>query len=512
MKPASKTLCFILGDQLSLEMSCLSGLNKSATVILMTEVGDETTYVRHHKKKIAFILSAMRHFADDLRTAGWTVDYVKLDDVANTGSFTSELARAVKRHRCGAVVVTEAAEYRVTQMQASWGNILDVPVEIRADTRFFWSIDRFAAWAKGRKLLRMENFYHEIRRSTGYLMEPDGKPTGGQWNFDSENRKPAKDDLFIPDVARHKPDAITRDVLSLVASRFGNHIGDLEPFWFATTRTDALAALDHFIDVALPGFGDYQDAMVTDQKFLYHSVLAQYLNCGLLDPREICEAAIAAYRSGHAPINAVEGFIRQIIGWREYVRGIYWLKMPDYVESNYLEASRPLPDFYWTAATDMACLKAAISQTIEEAYAHHIQRLMVTGNFAMLTGVDPRAVHEWYLAVYADAYEWVELPNVIGMSQFADGGLLGSKPYAGGGNYINKMSTYCAGCAYDVKKRVGDGACPFNALYWHFLARNRAKLGTNQRLRTVYATWDKMAEGDRNNTLASADKFLAALE
>jgi deoxyribodipyrimidine photolyase-related protein len=240
-------------------------------------------------------------------------------------------------------------------------------------------------------------------------------------------------------------------------------------------------------------------------------VLSPYLNCGLLDPREICEAAIAALNRGHAPINAVEGFVRQIIGWREYIRGIYWLRMPDYATSNYFQAARPLPDFYWTGNTDMACLKAAIGQTVEEAYAHHIQRLMITGNFAMLAGCDPHEVHEWYLAVYADAYEWVELPNVIGMSQFADGGLLGSKPYAGGGNYINKMSTYCSGCAYDVKQRVGEGACPFNALYWHFLVRNRDKLGSNQRLRTVYATWDKMNDGDRKKTLASADSFLAEL-
>ncbi len=507
----SKTLVFLLGDQLSPTISSLQDLDPARTVILMTEVGDETTYVRHHKKKIAFILSAMRHFALDLRTAGWTVDYVSLDDLANTGSFTGELARALTRHSPTRVVVTQAGEYRVAQMQAGWMHTLGVPVELRPDTRFLWSTDQFANWAQGRKLLRMENFYHEVRRTTGFLMEADGKPTGGQWNYDSENRKPAKGDLFIPDVPRVTPDAITRDVLALTASRFDNHIGDLEPFWFAVTRTDALKALEHFIQKALPSFGDFQDAMVTDQKFLYHAVLSPYLNCGLLDPREICEAAIAAYRSGHAPINCVEGFIRQIIGWREYIRGIYWLKMPQYADGNYLETTRPLPDFYWTGDTKMACLKAAIDQTIEEAYAHHIQRLMITGNFAMLAGVAPREIHEWYLAVYADAYEWVELPNVIGMSQFADGGFLGSKPYAAGGNYINKMSTYCKGCAYDVKQRTGQKACPFNALYWHFLNRNRDKLFHLQRLRTVYAAWDKMAESARAETIKSADAFLADL-
>jgi deoxyribodipyrimidine photolyase-related protein len=507
LRPA---LVLVLGDQLSPTISSLAKADKRHTVVLMAEVADETTYVRHHKKKIAFILSAMRHFAAELAAAGWRVDYVKLDDVGNTGSFSGEVARACARHQPSRVIVTEAGEWRVTQMMAQWAGQLGLPVEIREDDRFMTTRAQFAYWAAGRKLLRMEHFYHEVRRATGYLME-GGKPTGGAWNYDSENRKPAENDLFIPDVPRFAPDAVTREVLALVEVRFGNHIGTLEPFWFGVTRAQALSALDAFIANALPSFGDFQDAMVGGQKFLYHAVLSHYLNAGLLGPREVCDAAEAAYRAGAAPINAVEGFIRQIIGWREYVRGIYWLKMPDYAASNFLGATRPLPDFYWTGETKMICLKAAIDQTIEEAYAHHIQRLMVTGNFAMLAGVDPHAVHEWYLAVYADAYEWVEMPNVLGMSQFADGGVLGSKPYAAGGNYINKMSTYCAGCAYDVKLRVGAKACPFNALYWHFLDRNRDKLAGLQRLRTVYATWDRMSESDRIATLASADAFLAGL-
>jgi deoxyribodipyrimidine photolyase-related protein len=504
------TLVFILGDQLTPAISSLAGADPSSTVVLLAEVHDETTYVRHHKKKIAFILAGMRHFAAELRAAGWTVDYVELDAAGNTGSFTGEAGRAIARHGAKRLLVTEPGEYRVRLMMDNWAASFKIPVEIVDDTRFFWTRAQFAAWARGRKMLRMENFYHEARRATGYLME-GAKPEGGTWNYDSENRKPAKDDLFIPDVARFKPDQITAEVLALVTRRFGNHVGDLEPFWFAVTRADARKALDHFVAHALADFGDYQDAMVSGQKFLYHSVLAQYLNAGLLDPREICEAAIDAYRAGHAPLNAVEGFVRQIIGWREYVRGIYWLKMPGYAALNYFDNTRALPDFYWTGDTKMACLKAAIGQTIEEAYAHHIQRLMVTGNFAMLAGVDPREVHEWYLAVYADAYEWVELPNVIGMSQFADGGILGSKPYASGGNYINKMSTYCSGCAYDVKQRAGPKACPFNALYWHFLDRNRSKLSGLQRLRTVYATWDRIADADRASTIASADRFLASL-
>ena len=505
------TLVVVLGDQLSPDISSLAGSDPASTVVLMCEVHDETTYVRHHKKKIAFILSAMRHFADELRASGWTVDYVELDAPGNTGSFSGEVARAVARHGVTRVVVTEPGEWRVAAMIGEWAAALGVPVDVRDDTRFLATRAEFAAWAKGRKMLRMEHFYRDVRRTSGYLIEPNGEPTGGQWNYDSENRKPAKGDLFMPAVPRFPPDVTTRAVLDLVGRRFGNHIGTLEPFWFAVTRQDAKAALAAFMANALPRFGDYQDAMLEGEKFLYHSVLAQYLNCGLLLPREICDAAEAAYRAGDAPINAVEGFIRQIVGWREYVRGIYWLKMPGYERSNFFGADRPLPDFYWTGETDMACLKATIGQTIEEAYAHHIQRLMLIGNFAMLIGVDPHEVHEWYLAVYADAYEWVELPNVIGMSQFADGGILGSKPYAAGGNYINKMSDHCRGCRYDVKTRVGENACPFNALYWHFLDRNRDKLRGNQRLGTVYAAWDKVSPADRTATLRQAERFLARL-
>ena len=364
--------------------------------------------------------------------------------------------------------------------------------------------------AGGRKQLRMEFFYREMRRKTGLLMDGD-QPAGGRWNFDAENRKSAKPDLFIPQPLRTVPDEITTEVLQLVAFRFDNHFGDLEPFWFAVTTEQADGVVDHFIKEALQAFGDYQDDMLQGQPFLYHSLISLYINAGLLDPLDVCRRVETEYREGRAPLNAVEGFIRQIIGWREYVRGIYWLKMPGYVESNFFNAARALPDFYWTGETDMACLKAAIQQTKEEAYAHHIQRLMVTGNFAMLVGVDPKAVHEWYLAVYADAYEWVELPNTLGMSQFADGGLLGSKPYAASGNYINKMSNYCADCRYDVKKKTGNEACPFNPLYWDFLIRNEDKLRGNPRMAQTYRTWERMSDDKRAKYLSSAARFLKTL-
>jgi deoxyribodipyrimidine photolyase-related protein len=325
------------------------------------------------------------------------------------------------------------------------------------------------------------------------------------------NRKPARPSLFLPQPHRVAPDAVTREILALVADRFADHFGDLEPFWFAVTRVDAERALDDFVAHALPAFGDYQDAMLAGERFLYHSVLSIYLNCGLLDPLTVCRAAERAWRAGRVPLNAAEGLIRQIIGWREYVRGIYWLKMPAYAQSNALAHDRFLPDFYWTGETEMRCLAEAIGQTKEDAYAHHIQRLMVTGNFALLAGVSPQALHEWYLIVYADAYEWVEMPNTIGMSQFADGGLLASKPYAASGAYINRMSDYCQSCAYDVRARTGAKACPFNALYWHFIARNRDRFAKNPRMVQAVCGYERFSAAEKSAITKSASAFLQTL-
>jgi deoxyribodipyrimidine photolyase-related protein len=503
-------LILVLGDQLSMNVSSLRSGDPRRDVVLMTEVHEETTYVLHHKKKIAFVLSAMRHFAEALGAAGWTVDYVKLDDPENTGSFTGEIKRALKRHAFNSLVVTEGSEFRVVQMQQAWTKLAKTKVNILPDDRFIASHDLFATWAKGRKQLRMEYFYRDMRKMTGLLMN-DAEPEGGQWNYDHENRKIPKGKIDLPTPPRFVPDAITQDVLALVAGRFDNHIGTLEPFWFGVTRGQAQTALNYFLDHALAQFGDYQDAMLGDAKYLFHSVISQYINCGLLDPLEVCRAVEERYRLGEVPINAAEGYIRQIIGWREYMRGIYWLQMPEYATGNFFGASRPLPDFYWTGNTQMSCLKAAIGQTIEEAYAHHIQRLMVTGNFALIAGIDPHAVHEWYLAVYADAYEWVELPNVIGMSQFADGGLLGSKPYAASGAYINRMSDYCKSCRYDVDLKSGPDACPFNYLYWDFLVRNRKLLRGNPRMGQMYSSYDRMSPTRHAEIAADAQLFLTQM-
>ncbi len=504
-----RDLVLVLGDQLSVNLASLEAARKTQATVLLAEVAGETSYVRHHKKKIAFIFSAMRHFAEGLKKAGWNVDYIKLDDDGNSGSFSGECQRAIERHGdFSRVIVTEPGEWRVLQELRQLGDEIDIPLEIVEDDRFLCSRREFADWADGRKLLRMEDFYREMRKKTGMLMEADGSPAGGRWNFDSENRKPAKQDLFMPRRLSFKPDETTKDVLDLVAKRFGNHFGDLEPFEFAVTADDAQKLCDAFMSECLAKFGDYQDAMLTGEPHLYHSLLSFYINAGLLDPLDVCRRAERAYQDGAAPLNAVEGFIRQIIGWREYVRGIYWLKMPDYVENNFFDNARSLPDFYWTAETGMRCLKEVVSQTREQAYAHHIQRLMITGNFALIAGIAPKEVHEWYLVVYADAYEWVELPNTLGMSQFADGGLLGSKPYASSANYINKMSDYCKNCRYDHKTKTEEDSCPFNFLYWDFLARNEKKLSDNRRMGMVYGTWRKMDANEKRSIRAKARAFL----
>ncbi|WP_411351512.1 cryptochrome/photolyase family protein [Leisingera aquaemixtae] len=509
-QPAGRSLILILGDQLSRNIAALKDADPDRDIVLMAEVAEEAGYVRHHKKKIAFLFSAMRHFAKALKEDGWQVHYVRLDDPDNTGSLTGEADRLRETHKVARAVVTEPGEYRLKSAFEGWAEAADIPLDMLQDSRFLCSHERFGEWAEGRKQLRMEYFYREMRRETGLLMDGD-EPEGVQWNFDRENRKPAEDGLTLPKPPETSPDEITEEVLDLVEAQFGDHFGTLRPFWFAVTREDALAALERFAGEALPSFGDYQDAMLEGEKFLYHSVLSQYINAGLLEPLEVCRRVERAYYEGDAPLNAAEGFIRQIIGWREYVRGIYWRNMPGYTGKNFLEATRPLPGFYWTADTDMACVAAAVSQTRDEAYAHHIQRLMVTGNFAMLAGIDPHQVHEWYLAVYADAYEWVEAPNVIGMSQYADGGLLGSKPYAASGNYINKMSDHCAGCRYSVTKKTGEEACPFNPLYWDFLVRNRDKLRNNPRLKRAYSTWDRMSGPRQQEYLDSAQKVLDRL-
>jgi deoxyribodipyrimidine photolyase-related protein len=506
------TLIPILGDQLSHGLASLRDADKSAAVLLMMEVWDEATYVKHHKQKIALIFSAMRHFAAELREAGWQVDYVTLTDPDNAGSFTGELARAIERHDPAAIRAVEASEWRVREAQEQWADKFACSVKILRDDRFICSAAEFNDWAEGRKELRMEFFYREMRKKTGLLMQEDGKPIGGAWNFDAENRASPDKNMSPPPTPKFAPDDVTQEVIALVEERFAEHFGTLDGFHWPVTRKEALQAADAFFAERLTDFGKYQDAMVHGSDDLFHSMLSTSLNCGLLDPLELCQRAEAAYAAGDAPLNSVEGFIRQIIGWREYVRGFYWHQMPGLAEANELEAIRPLPEFYWTGETDMRCMADCIRTTHDDAHAHHIQRLMVLGNFALLAGINPQDVEDWYLAVYADAYDWVELPNVAAMVLYADGGMLASKPYAASGNYINKMSDYCKECSYSPAKKTGEGACPFNPLYWHFMDRHRERLSKNHRIGRIYATWDRMGEEKQRDYLESADRFLGKLK
>ncbi|MDX1804192.1 MAG: cryptochrome/photolyase family protein [Alcanivorax sp.] len=496
----------ILGDQLSVNLPTLTSLDKGRDRLVMAEVADEATYVRHHKQKIALIFSAMRHFAAELQRAGWQVRYYRFEEHAFQ-TLADVLVDACEG--ASEVVVTHCGEYRLQQqIDEVWPARLGIPVNCLEDRRFLCQRDEFHRWANGKKQLRMEYFYRQMRRRTGLLMEGD-EPLGGQWNYDSRNRQPYRGDTPLPPSLTFEHDAIDSEVLALVARRFSDHIGSLERFQWGTTAEQAQRALAHFIEHRLPYFGDYQDAMVTDEDSLFHSLLSPYLNLGLLDPLAVCQAAEQAYYAGSAPLNAVEGFVRQILGWREYVRGIYWLMMPDYAGENRLGNTRALPSFYWSGETRMHCMAECLRNTMENAYAHHIQRLMVTGNFALLLGVLPEAVCRWYLEVYADAFDWVELPNTLGMVMHADGGYLGSKPYAASGSYIHRMSDYCRHCRYDVKTASESDSCPFNSLYWHFIHRHRHQFAGNHRMRMIYRNLERMDEGKVQAILNRAETLLA---
>ena len=511
MSSSVAAIRLVLGDQLSRTLPSLSDCDTSRDLVVLAEVMEEASYVRHHKKKLVFIFSAMRHFAAELEAAGFNVVYFRLGDHDHPG-LTDIVEALVKQHAPERLVLTEPGEYRVRDMMEDWRETLDCSVVIREDTRFIASHADFEDWAgSDPKSLRMEYFYREMRKRTGYLMEGD-RPMGGQWNFDHDNRKAMPKSVTPPQRPHSEPDAITLDVIAMVAERFGDNFGDIEGFDYPVTRRSALYALGWFIENALPDFGTYQDAMRTGDPLLFHAHISALINIGLLDPREVCERAIAAYGENKAPLNAVEGFVRQIIGWREFIRGVYWLKMPGYGEANALNARADLPDFFWDADTDLNCLAQAIGDTKRHAFAHHIQRLMVIGNFSLLAGLDPKQVQAWFLLVYFDAYEWVEMPNVVGMALYADGGFFASKPYAAAGAYINRMSDYCSGCRYDPKARTGPDACPFNALYWDFLARNRERFAANRRMSVILANLDRFPAEELAAIGAQAQDFRASLK
>jgi deoxyribodipyrimidine photolyase-related protein len=479
--PHRPRLVLVLGDQLDLQSAAFDGFDPQRDVVWMAEVAAESTKVWSVKARIAVFLAAMRHFREELREKGLRVVYHEMCAHENFGE---ALRATVQELRPSALVMVQAGEWGVQRNLETAAAELGVPLEVREDRHFLCTRAEFVAYAKGRKQLRMEFFYREMRQRTGVLMESGG-PVGGQWNFDHDNRgafgKEGPDLLRVPP-RKFVPDEITREVIALVEERFAKHPGTLKDFDWPVTAAQSVEALEDFIAHRLSQFGQYQDAMWVNEPWLYHSRLSAAMNLKLLNPRVVIAAAEKAWRSGHVPLAAVEGFIRQILGWREYVRGIYWLKMPGYERLNEMQAHEALPGFYWTGETEMNCMRDALSQTLRYGYAHHIQRLMVTGLFALLYGVDPHQVHEWYLAVYVDAVEWVELPNTLGMSQYGDGGLMASKPYVASGKYIQRMSNYCTGCKYDPAQATGAKACPFTTLYWDYLLQHEVRLRRNPRM------------------------------
>ena len=493
-----RRLIVVLGDQLDADSTVFEGFDPELDWIWMAEVAGEATHVWNSLCRIAIFLAAMRHFRDRLRERGWPVAYRQLNVSGSQWSFgdradlglaegaetlASQLALTLDRLRPAEVHAVDPGEWRLKDQLQEVARAAGIPWVTRPDQHFFSSPEDFAAHARGRKQLRLEFFYRELRQRTGFLMDGD-QPAGGQWNYDAENRESfgKQGPGFVPAPRRFPPDALTQEVLAMVQERFGSHPGSVAAFDWPLTSAEAQSTLDDFIAHRLPEFGRWQDAMWTGEPWLYHSRLSAVLNLKLLHPRTVLDATENAYRSGRVPLPAAEGFIRQILGWREYVRGVYWHSMPGYLERNALGAHQPLPRFFWTGDTEFNCLRHSLRQTLDLGYAHHIQRLMVTGLFSLLVGVHPKEVHAWYLAVYVDAVEWVELPNTLGMSQYADGGVMASKPYIATGKYIQRMSNYCQGCRFDPAQATGPKACPFTTLYWDFLARHQALLAKNPRM------------------------------
>ncbi len=504
--PPLRTLVIVLGDQLDADAAAFDGFDPAQDRVWMAEVAEESTHVWSSKPRIAVFLAAMRHFAVLLRALGRPLDYTELDAPEPVATLADGLRRAIEAHRPAHLVMTAPGDWRVLQALRATASAAGIALEIRDDRHFYATVREFAAYARAEtEGIRLESWYRRMRRHHHILMD-GSQPCGGRWNFDADNRKSfgRAGPLQIAGRPSFPPDALTRQVLGLVERRFPDHPGSLASFDWPVTRADAKLALDRFIAQRLPTFGRWQDAMWHGAPWLSHSQLSSSLNLKLLDPREVITAAEAAYRSGAAPLASVEGYIRQVLGWREYVRGLYWTQMPGYLRRNTLGAHEPLPAWYWTGATDMACLADAIGQTLEHGYAHHIQRLMVTGLYALLLGVEPTEVHGWYLAVYVDAVEWVELPNTLGLSQHADGGLAGSKPYIASGRYIEKMSNHCRGCRYDPGQRTGAAACPFTTLYWDFLLSHEAWLATNPRMVWQVRSLEKGAPAEREAIVARA--------
>ncbi|MGB3492085.1 MAG: cryptochrome/photolyase family protein [Elainellaceae cyanobacterium] len=492
---------WVLGDQLWADQAALKTCDDpSQARVLFIESAQYARQRPYHRQKLVLVWSAMRHFAEELRHAGWTVDYKIAED------FEAPLIQWIQDHGIDDLRLMQPSDRPFAQFLKTLD--LSCDLTLVPNNHFLWSREEFQGWAKTRKSLLMETFYRQGRKQFQVLMEADDEPVGGQWNFDKQNRKPPKGDLNPPDPLEFELDAITQEVIEWVSSQDFSTYGDIAPFRWAVTREQALAVLDAFIQSRLNTFGPYQDAMVTGQYTLWHALLSPYLNLGLLHPLEVIEAVEQAYEEGDLPLNSVEGFIRQVLGWREYMHGIYHQVEDDYPERNWFDHGRSLPEFFWDAdQTDMNCLHQTLKQVEQTGYAHHIQRLMVLSNFALIAGFSPQEVESWFHSAFIDAHDWVMQTNVLGMGLFADGGVLASKPYAASANYINKMSDYCKSCTYSKSKRTGEDACPFNYFYWDFLARHRDKLKSQGRMNLILANLDKMSPDELEQIQQQADDW-----
>ncbi|MGE3180982.1 MAG: cryptochrome/photolyase family protein [Phycisphaerae bacterium] len=507
-----RNLVVVFGDQLDLAATPIKELDKSRDAVLMMEVDEESVHVWSHKQRTALFLAAMRHFALDVAERGIRVRYVRLTDPQNTHSFQTEISRAIDELKPQRVRLTEPGEWRVADVVASISTRSGISFETCEDGHFLTSRAAFAGWMSGRKNPVMEHFYRWQRKRLDILIEKNGEPTGNTWNFDKQNRESFRSSPGSPPPYRTRPDDVTKEVLALVNERFRDHPGKLDDLQWPVTRREAQRALADFIAQRLPKFGTFQDAMWTSEPFLYHSLLSAPLNLKLLHPQECVDAAIEAFEAGAAPLPCVEGFVRQIIGWREFIRGIYWYEGRDYRDRNELKQYGTLPQLYWDGETDMRCMRESLGQVLEHGYGHHIQRLMVTGNFALLAGVHPRLISDWYLAMYVDAVDWVTLPNTLGMVMHADGGVVGTKPYAASGQYIKRMSNYCARCRFRPQQRIGDKTCPFTTFYWDFLIRNEKRFASNRRMKMMLQHVERMSGDEKSEIHKHADQLREQLD
>jgi deoxyribodipyrimidine photolyase-related protein len=490
-----KRLVLILGDQLDVNSPVLKNIDSEIDQVVMIESANEAQHVWSHKAKIALFLSAMRHFAEQLKNLNFPLVYVK----HSPKTIVEELRSKIIGDQFTHLICVEPGEWRLKEAIEGLASALHIVLEMHEDSHFYCSHQEFGDWVSNKKELRLEYFYRLMRKTHGVLVDQDGNPEGGQWNFDQDNRKPfpKKGPGLIPSPELFEPDDISKTVLAEVEERYSDHPGSLEHFQWPVTRAQALEALEGFVEHRLATFGIYEDAMWTDTPFGWHSLLSTSLNLKLLNPREVVNAVLLAWKKYDLELATVEGFIRQILGWREFVRGMYYLDMPQMALDNFYDHQNALPAWYWTGKTKMSCMREAIGQTLQYGYAHHIQRLMVTGNFALLAEVLPKEVCDWYLAIYIDAIEWVELPNTAGMALFASGGRFTSKPYIASGAYIKRMSNYCNTCQYKPDIRFGDGACPITNLYWNFLIKHRTQFELSPRTRLMTANLSRISDVDQ---------------